>query len=247
MGTLIQDLRFGLRMLRKSPGFTAVSVLSLALGIGATIAIFSVIYSMVLRTLPVQRPEELVEVDQGGVGDLHSYAEWKLFQDRQDIFSGVLAYNYSYNDFGGQFIIADSKGQQDVGVQFPKHRRHLFQNLVHHLADRSQRMIRWYSLLRGNVAEHSFLVVIVAAHSLVSFSSSFSQTSSLRLKLQMNGGFFNKLLIPLGQPDKPCSCLLSLARSGDKLPGQMISSFHLFALMCAAPAECSFWTEQSII
>src|SRR5260370_2719236 len=56
-------------------------------------------------------------------------------------------------------------------------------------------MIRWYSLLRGNVAEHSFLVVIVAAHSLVSFSSSFSQTSSLRLKLQMNGGFFNKLLV----------------------------------------------------
>src|SRR6266481_3211426 len=84
-----------------------------------------------------------------------------------------------------------------VGVQFPKHRRHLFQNLVHHLADRSQRMIRWYSLLRGNVAEHSFLVVIVAAHSLVSFSSSLSQTSSLRLKLQMNEGFFNKLLIRL--------------------------------------------------
>src|SRR5206468_767072 len=80
----------------------------------ATIAIFSVIYSMALRTLPVQRPEELVEVDRGESGNLHSYAEWKLFQDRQDIFSGVLAYNHSYNVFGGQFIIADSKGQQDV-------------------------------------------------------------------------------------------------------------------------------------
>jgi len=109
-----QDLRCALRMMRSNRGLTAVAILSLALGIGATIAIFSVIYALALRRLPVERPEELVEVDRGGVGNLHSYAEWKLFQDRQDIFSGVLAYNYSYNDFGGQFIIADSKGQQDV-------------------------------------------------------------------------------------------------------------------------------------
>src|SRR5580658_9713432 len=114
MGTVIQDLRFGLRTLRKSPGFTAVAILSLALGIGATIAIFSVIYALAFRKLPVERPEQLVEVDRGDVGNLHSYAEWKLFQDQQNIFSAVLAYNYSYSDFGGQFIIADSKGQQDV-------------------------------------------------------------------------------------------------------------------------------------
>jgi putative ABC transport system permease protein len=112
--TFLQDLRFAARMLRKSPGFTAVSVLSLALGIGATVAIFSVIYALALRTLPVEQPEQLVEVEQGSRGNLHSYAEWKLFRDRQNIFSAVLAYNYSYNDFGGQFIIADSKGQQDV-------------------------------------------------------------------------------------------------------------------------------------
>ena len=112
--TLLQDIRFAFRMLRKSPGFTAVAVLSLALGIGATIAIFSVTYALALRTLPVQQPKQLVEVLRGDGVNLHSYAEWKLFQDRQDIFSGVLAYNYSYNDFGGQFIIADAKGQQDV-------------------------------------------------------------------------------------------------------------------------------------
>src|SRR5580658_5452596 len=67
--TFLQDLRFAARMLRKSPGFTAVSILSLALGIGATIAIFSVIYALALRKLPVERPEELVELDRGtGLG-----------------------------------------------------------------------------------------------------------------------------------------------------------------------------------
>jgi hypothetical protein len=57
-------LRFGLRMLRKSPGFTAVATLSQALGIGATVAIFSVIYALALRTLPVEQPEQLVEVER---------------------------------------------------------------------------------------------------------------------------------------------------------------------------------------
>jgi|HubBroStandDraft_1064217.scaffolds.fasta_scaffold11936_2 putative ABC transport system permease protein len=110
--TFLQDLRFAARMLRKSPGFTAVSILSLALGIGATIAIFSVIYALALRKLPVERPEELVELDRGtGLGlNGHSYAEWKVFRDRQNIFSSVLAYNY----FDARFAIADSNGREDV-------------------------------------------------------------------------------------------------------------------------------------
>jgi len=109
-----QDIRYALRMMRSSAGLTALAVLTLALGIGATIAIFSIIYALALRSLPVQQPDQLVEVARADETNLHSYAEWKLFRDRQDIFSGVLAYNRSYTDFGGQFIIADSKGQQDV-------------------------------------------------------------------------------------------------------------------------------------
>jgi len=110
VGTLIQDLRFGLRTLRKSPSFTAVAILSLGLGIGATIAIFSVIYAMALKSLPVSEPDRLVEVG-GPIGaNLHTYAEWKVFRDRQNVFSSVLAYNY----FDASFEITNQGQHQEV-------------------------------------------------------------------------------------------------------------------------------------
>ena len=62
MSTLLHDLRYGLRALGKNPGFTAVAVLSLALGIGANTAIFSLLDALLLRDLPVRQPERLVEL-----------------------------------------------------------------------------------------------------------------------------------------------------------------------------------------
>jgi predicted permease len=95
MGSFIQDIRYGIRMLLRSPGATAVAVLSLALGIGATSTIFSIVDGIFLRSWPVAAPEELVLITTLTEGRSSSGTSWQDFLDLQEqnsVFSGILAF-----------------------------------------------------------------------------------------------------------------------------------------------------------
>jgi predicted permease len=100
METFLQDIRYGLRMLLKNPAFTTVAVITLALGIGANTAIFSLINALMLRMLPVKNPAELVVIgDPAGVHSrssgtpqlrYFSYPLFRAFRDNTSAFSGML-------------------------------------------------------------------------------------------------------------------------------------------------------------
>src|SRR5262252_13969 len=100
---LWQDLRYGLRMLLKNPGFTTIAVSTLGLGIGANTAIFTLLDKVLIRTLPVERPDQLVTFveDAGGASAIFSYPLYAELRDRNDVLSGVIAYEqrpFSMND-----------------------------------------------------------------------------------------------------------------------------------------------------
>src|SRR5689334_13478141 len=85
------DLRYALRALRAAPVFAMVAILSLALGIGANTAMFSIIDALILKSLPVQHPEELVAVVRNKEGTIFTNPLWEAIRDRQDMFSGIFA------------------------------------------------------------------------------------------------------------------------------------------------------------
>jgi predicted permease len=117
MSTLWQDVRYSLRGLAKTPLFTTVAVLSLALGIGANSAVFSLMDQVLLRALPIQHPEQLVLFSSPGMRSgsmqtnyddqyVFSYPEYKAFRDQAAGFNGVVARSATY-------VTMSWKGQTD--------------------------------------------------------------------------------------------------------------------------------------
>ncbi len=98
METLLQNLRYAFRTLRNSPGFAAVAILTLALGIGANTAIFSVVNAVLLQPLSYPNPDRLVELEltsPQGNGDVTSIPKFNVWREQTDVFDAVAAYDFS--------------------------------------------------------------------------------------------------------------------------------------------------------
>ncbi|HEX6046848.1 MAG TPA: ABC transporter permease [Pyrinomonadaceae bacterium] len=104
MDTLLSDLRYGLKMLWKSKGVTIVAIVSLAAGIGANSAIFSIVNSVLLRPRPIANPEQVVELYVGHKDhpyETTSYPSYLDFRDRNEVFTGLAAYGIRQFKLGG--------------------------------------------------------------------------------------------------------------------------------------------------
>jgi len=129
MQTLWQDLRYALRMLEKSPGFTAVAILTLALGIGANTAIFQLLDAVRLRTLPVKNPEQIAKINidhrNGASGSFTSryadltYGQWEQIRERQQAFSSVFAWGPELFNISPSGEVHNVQGLWVSGEFFP--------------------------------------------------------------------------------------------------------------------------------
>ncbi len=127
MAYFLSDLRFALRTSRRSPGFTAIAVLSIALGIGANTAIFTLVDQVLLRLLPVKNPHQLVQVtfegehygSNWGDGSEISYPTYTEVRDRNRVFSGVFG-RFGYDmHIGFQGKTDRAHGELVTGSYFP--------------------------------------------------------------------------------------------------------------------------------
>ena len=125
METLLQDVRYGFRMLLQKPVFTAIAVLSLALGIGANSTIFGVVDALLLRTVPVADPDTLVAVytsDEKNPGlNASSHLNWRDLREQNRSFSAVAGYDWapmSVGAIGGSAESGAGEGGGEAGVAF---------------------------------------------------------------------------------------------------------------------------------
>jgi predicted permease len=121
MDTLINDLRYAVKMLWKSKGVTVVAMISLAVGIGANSAIFSIVNSLLLRPRPVAAPEQLVELYSGDEEQPYhttSYPSYLDFRERNEVFTGLAAYGIRQYKLGGANEVEQIWGEAVSGNYF---------------------------------------------------------------------------------------------------------------------------------
>jgi len=112
MHSLIQDIRFCLRRLRKSPGFALTAILTLALGVGANVIVFSVLNALVLRPLNVPEPRNIYQVSRIHAGwDSQSYPDYVDYRDKNTTFSSLAAYSFT-----GAGVTIPASGSQQASV-----------------------------------------------------------------------------------------------------------------------------------
>jgi putative ABC transport system permease protein len=113
MQTLIQDIRYALRMLTRNPGFTLVALVTIALGIGANTAIFSIVNAIVFRPLPYSAPQQLVgvwtrDLSRPGTQYPASFPTFRDWQQQTHVFSGVTAYAFN------RFHVSGNEGPDET-------------------------------------------------------------------------------------------------------------------------------------
>jgi predicted permease len=121
MDTLLNDLRYGVKMLWKSKGLTIVAIVSLAAGIGANSAIFSIVNSLLLRPRPVANPEQLVELYVGEKEQPYqttSYPSYLDFREHNEVFTGLAAYGIDQFKLGGANQVEQIWGEVVSGNYF---------------------------------------------------------------------------------------------------------------------------------
>jgi putative ABC transport system permease protein len=121
METLIKDIRYGIRSLVKRLGFTAIAIVTLALGIGANTAVFSIVNAMLFRARPVAQPERLVELYSGQPGNPYhasAYPDFLVFRDQPEIFSALAAYHIEQFKLGGSDHVEQVFGEVVSGNYF---------------------------------------------------------------------------------------------------------------------------------
>jgi predicted permease len=126
MSTLWQDIRYGVRMLAKNPGFTVVVILIIGLGVGANTAIFNALDQVSMRPLPVRRPDELVSVQyqwrttegQTGCDGIFNYPVYEAYRDRSNVFSGLIGFSYQDMRIQINDVVRKITGQGVTGNYF---------------------------------------------------------------------------------------------------------------------------------